>query len=240
VRQDPGPELQAERALLVERRERAEQEAVAEEQQDHRHARREAEGRAEHPDLRVVGEEEHGEGAQRVRRVLVIVERRAQLLGGGGRRPALRVALVDQRVEARGIVGGEGEAGQDAQDHHGRGQREVPAQLAHHRGEAPAHEGGGGLERRPLGSVDAHVRAGGQALQVFQHVAVERDHARDRQRREGGAVEHGQPRQLRRRQHPQPAGLAAGDERGQLDPGRLALAAELDRLHTSSRRLMSR
>ena len=121
---------------------------------------------------------------------------RSSSVAGGGR-PALRVVLADQRVEAVGIRRGQAEAGHRAQDQQGGRQRQLPAQRAHRRREALAHEAPRGLPGGALGAVDADVRARRQALQVLEHVRVQRDGARHAERGEGRAVEDRQPAELR-------------------------------------------
>ena len=103
----------------------------------------------------------------------------------------------------------------------------MPARAAHRRGKIATQELAGGLEKSGGRTVDRQECAQRQIFQIEQQVAVERDGARDRERREGGAVEQRQLLELIRVEAAHAALLDRVDQALELAPGCLARAAEL-------------
>jgi hypothetical protein len=81
-----------------------------------------------------------------------------------------------------------------------------------------------------MGAIDEEIGAAGEAFEIVDEVAIERDAARDGERGKRRGVERGQAQQLRRLQGADAALLGAADEIVEGSPGRLALAAEVKTL----------
>src|ERR1700747_2148932 len=76
-------------------------------------------------------------------------------------------------------------------------------------------------------TVDAQKGAQREILQIAQQIAVERDRARDRERRQGGTIEDRQALQLVERERAGAAPLDPVDQRLEIAPARLSPLAEL-------------
>ena len=130
--------------------------------------------------------------------VVGLEQDRPQLGGRAGRRAILGKPAGDQRVIPIGIAKRQDEAGENAERHEQGGGADVPSRGADGGGKAAAEE------RRDAGgdtgasAVDIEVRARGQAFEIADHVAVERDRARHRERGQARAIELGQAQNLGR------------------------------------------
>ena len=108
-----------------------------------------------------------------------------------------------------------------------RRDQDMPTRRAHRGRQLVAEECAQPSERTDARTVDRQERPQRKVFQIEQQIAVERDGARHRQRRERGAVEDRQPLQLVERERAHAAPLDPGDQAFELAPAVLAALAEL-------------
>src|ERR1700730_1386266 len=102
----------------------------------------------------------------------------------------------------------------------------MPARPAHRRRKPIAQKVGEPLRQAGSRSVDHEKRPQREVLEIEKQIAVERDAARDRKRRQGRAVEHRQALQLLRRERGYAALLDQADKPVELAPASLSTAAK--------------
>src|SRR5262245_3862157 len=112
----------------------------------------------------------------------------------------------------------------------------MPTVVAHRARKAPTEKVPNRFAEVTPGAVDREIGPRRKRLQVLEQVAIQRDRASHRERRQGSPVEHRQPRQVARAKPRQPLLLQPKKQRFELAPGGFALGAEGRALERKLRR----
>ncbi len=214
VDRQPADEVEREVAIVVDRQHRPERQPLIDRQHHRRHAGRHAQAERHDADHGVVAEQHVCKEPERFheprprREDLVVQEVGA---GAGG-----TASAREPRWHEGGVPGfvlhSEHEACHGP-DHEAEGRdQDMPAGRAHGRRQIASEERAQALERIGARPIDRQERPQRETLEIEQQVAVERDGARHRQRRQRSAIEDRQPLQLVERQGPHPTPLDPVDQ----------------------------
>ncbi len=190
VRQNPGPHLQLDAGLHMQRDKGAEHHAVIEQQEDGRHGSQHAQSHRDQADAQIVGEQKRRhERFEAVAGCAARSENFEQLLGGGSR--LTRVARLQQRIGRKHVVPAS-VIGQERPDNDQRGRSQVISPIAGDRlretirGKSTDFSEDAFSRRK----INDAVRRGGKAVEIDRQAFVACPRADLRQVNGHAAVQH--------------------------------------------------